>query len=41
MTNADKVVAMVNIEMGGRTSEFGPNTAYLTGFDIAFQPLRT
>lgn len=33
MENPEKVVAMVNIEMIGRPSDFGPNQAFLTGFD--------
>ena len=31
--NADDVVAMFNIEMIGKDSKFGKNTAYITGFD--------
>lgn len=31
--NADDVVAMFNIEMIGKDSKFGRNTAYITGFD--------
>jgi len=31
--NADSVVAMINIEMIGKDSKFGPNTLYLTGYD--------
>ena len=31
--NPDDVVAMFNIEMIGKDSKFGPNTAYITGFD--------
>lgn len=31
--NPDEVVAMFNIEMIGKDSKFGPNTAYITGFD--------
>ncbi|TXK28424.1 M20/M25/M40 family metallo-hydrolase [Pontibacter qinzhouensis] len=31
--NPDQIVAMFNIEMVGKPSKFGPNTAYLTGFD--------
>ena len=31
--NADKVVAMFNIEMIGKPSKFGPNTAWITGFE--------
>ncbi|WP_187260927.1 M20/M25/M40 family metallo-hydrolase [Pontibacter beigongshangensis] len=31
--NPDQIVAMLNIEMVGKPSKFGPNTAYLTGFD--------
>ncbi len=31
--NPDDVAAMFNIEMIGKPSRFGPNTAYLTGFD--------
>ncbi len=29
----EKVVAMFNIEMIGKRSKFGPNTAWITGFD--------
>ncbi|MCC9135494.1 M20/M25/M40 family metallo-hydrolase [Pontibacter silvestris] len=29
----DQIVAMFNIEMVGKPSKFGPNTAYLTGFE--------
>jgi len=31
--NADQVVAMVNMEMIGKDSKFGPNTVYITGYD--------
>ncbi|GAA4430071.1 hypothetical protein GCM10023188_16220 [Pontibacter saemangeumensis] len=31
--NPDQIVAMFNIEMVGKPSKFGPNTAYLTGFE--------
>ncbi len=31
--NPDDVVAMLNIEMIGKDSKFGKNTAYITGFD--------
>jgi len=31
--NADHVVAMVNMEMIGKDSKFGPNTVYITGYD--------
>lgn len=31
--NPDDVVAMFNIEMIGKDSKFGQNTAYITGFD--------
>lgn len=31
--NPDKVVAMFNIEMIGKPAKFGPNTAFITGFD--------
>ena len=31
--NADDVVAMFNIEMIGKESKFGKNTAFITGFD--------
>ena len=31
--NADSVVAMINIEMIGKDSKFGPNTLYITGYD--------
>ncbi|MBY0245983.1 MAG: M20/M25/M40 family metallo-hydrolase [Sphingobacteriaceae bacterium] len=31
--NPDQVVAMFNIEMIGKDAKFGPNTAYITGFD--------
>ena len=31
--NADKVVAMFNIEMIGKDSKFGPNTAFITGYE--------
>ena len=31
--NADDVVAMINIEMIGKDSKFGPNTMYITGYD--------
>lgn len=30
--DADKVAAMINIEMIGKDSKFGPNTLYLTGY---------
>lgn len=30
--NADQVVAMINIEMIGKDSKFGPNTLYVTGY---------
>ncbi|MBD2715069.1 M20/M25/M40 family metallo-hydrolase [Microvirga sp. STR05] len=30
---ADKVVAMFNIEMIGKPAKFGPNTAFITGFE--------
>ncbi|MBD1424206.1 M20/M25/M40 family metallo-hydrolase [Sphingobacterium arenae] len=30
--DADKVVAMINIEMIGKDSKFGPNTLYITGY---------
>lgn len=29
----DKVVAMINMEMIGKDSKFGPNTLYVTGYD--------
>jgi hypothetical protein len=31
--NADQVVAMFNIEMIGKDSKFGPNSAFITGFE--------
>ncbi|SFU54951.1 M20/M25/M40 family metallo-hydrolase [Pontibacter akesuensis] len=31
--NPDEIVAMFNIEMVGKPSKFGPNSAYLTGFE--------
>jgi Zn-dependent M28 family amino/carboxypeptidase len=31
--NADKVVAMFNIEMIGKDSQFGENTAFITGYE--------
>jgi Zn-dependent M28 family amino/carboxypeptidase len=31
--NADKVIAMFNIEMIGKDSKFGPNTAFITGYE--------
>lgn len=31
--NPDQIVAMFNIEMIGKPSKFGPNTAFITGFD--------
>ncbi|MFP5079181.1 M20/M25/M40 family metallo-hydrolase [Pedobacter sp. JCM 36344] len=31
--NPDNVTAMFNIEMIGKDSKFGPNTAYITGFE--------
>ncbi len=31
--NSDEIVAMFNIEMIGTPSKFGPNTAWITGFD--------
>lgn len=31
--NPDQVVAMFNIEMIGKDSKFGPNTAFITGYD--------
>src|SRR5690606_6366168 len=31
--DADKVAAMVNIEMIGKDSRFGPNALYVTGYD--------
>lgn len=31
--NADQIVAMINIEMIGKDSRFGPNAMYVTGFD--------
>ncbi len=31
--NADEVVAMINIEMIGKDSRFGPNSLYVTGYD--------
>ncbi|MFC6996755.1 M20/M25/M40 family metallo-hydrolase [Rufibacter roseus] len=38
--NPDEIVAMFNIEMIGKGSKFGPNTAYITGFDKSdFGPL--
>ncbi|NGM65614.1 M20/M25/M40 family metallo-hydrolase [Sphingobacterium sp. SGR-19] len=30
--DADKVIAMINIEMIGKDSKFGPNTLYVTGY---------
>lgn len=32
--NPDEVVAMFNIEMIGKPSKFGPNTAFITGFEL-------
>lgn len=32
--NPDQVVGMFNIEMIGKPSKFGPNTAFMTGFDM-------
>ena len=31
--NPDKIVAMFNIEMIGKPSKFGPNTAFITGYE--------
>ncbi|WP_286803603.1 MULTISPECIES: M20/M25/M40 family metallo-hydrolase [Sphingobacterium] len=31
--NADQVVTMINMEMIGKDSKFGPNTVYITGYD--------
>ncbi|WDF68741.1 M20/M25/M40 family metallo-hydrolase [Sphingobacterium oryzagri] len=31
--DADKVVAMINIEMIGKDSKFGPNSLYVTGYE--------
>jgi len=31
--NADEVVAMINIEMIGKDSRFGPNSLYVTGYN--------
>ncbi|MGF7025163.1 M20/M25/M40 family metallo-hydrolase [Sphingobacterium sp. HSC-15S19] len=31
--NADQVVAMINMEMIGKDSKFGPNTVYITRYD--------
>lgn len=31
--NADNVIAMINIEMIGKDSKFGPNSMYITGYD--------
>ncbi|SEM37886.1 Peptidase family M28 [bacterium A37T11] len=31
--NPDQVVAMINIEMIGKDSKFGPNSVFVTGFD--------
>ncbi len=31
--NPDQIVAMFNIEMVGKPSKFGPNSAYMTGFE--------
>lgn len=31
--NPDQTVAMINMDMLGKPSKFGPNTAYLTGFE--------
>ncbi|QCR23232.1 M20/M25/M40 family metallo-hydrolase [Pontibacter sp. SGAir0037] len=31
--NPDQIMAMFNIEMIGKASKFGPNSAYMTGFD--------
>lgn len=31
--NADSVIAMINIEMIGKDSKFGPNSLYITGYD--------
>ncbi|MBE8712973.1 peptidase M28 [Sphingobacterium sp. KB22] len=31
--NADEVVAMINIEMIGKDSKFGPNSLYITGYE--------
>jgi Zn-dependent M28 family amino/carboxypeptidase len=33
--NADKVVAMFNIEMIGKPSKWGQNSAFITGFDMS------
>ena len=33
--NADSVIAMINIEMIGKDSKFGPNTMYITGYDMS------
>lgn len=33
--NPDEVVAMLNIEMIGKDSKFGPNSVYLTGYDAS------
>ncbi|WP_219733492.1 M28 family peptidase [Hymenobacter sp. NBH84] len=36
----DKVVAMFNIEMIGKVAKFGPNTAFITGYERSdFGPL--
>ncbi|CAN5917186.1 hypothetical protein BH24BAC1_BH24BAC1_16930 [soil metagenome] len=38
--NPDQIVAMFNIEMVGKPSTFGPNTAFITGFErSSFGPL--
>lgn len=31
--NADEIVAMINIEMIGKDSKFGPNSLFVTGYD--------
>lgn len=31
--NADSVIAMINIEMIGKDSKFGPNSLYITGYE--------
>jgi len=31
--DADQVIAMINMEMIGKDSKFGPNTVYITGYD--------
>ncbi len=40
MINPDKTIAMFNIEMIGKASKFGPNSAFITGFErSSFGPI--